>query len=185
MKGASMVVFVVVGMPASGKNIARGYAGNAGIPYFATGDIVRAEVARRGLPGNASNTARVSDELRGADGLGVTRKAFETAQASGADVVFMEGIRSWQEIDLLKEKAACVVIAFVAPRLLRKERIMARGRTDDSPTAFDERERRELSYGTAVPIVLADEYILNTKGMDEAREALEAIVLKYRKQDGQ
>ena len=44
-----MKMFVVVGMPASGKNIARSYAESNGIPYFATGDVVRAEVLRRGL----------------------------------------------------------------------------------------------------------------------------------------
>jgi dephospho-CoA kinase len=43
-----MHLFVVVGMPAAGKNIARLYAESKGIPYFASGDAVRAEVKRRG-----------------------------------------------------------------------------------------------------------------------------------------
>jgi dephospho-CoA kinase len=36
-----MKIFVIVGMPASGKNIARSYAESNGLPYFATGGVVR------------------------------------------------------------------------------------------------------------------------------------------------
>ena len=41
-----MKIFVIVGMPASGKNIARSFAESKKIPYFATGDIVRDEVKK-------------------------------------------------------------------------------------------------------------------------------------------
>ncbi len=42
-----MKCFIIVGMPAAGKDIARQVARTRGVPYFATGDIVRAEAARR------------------------------------------------------------------------------------------------------------------------------------------
>lgn len=41
-----MIILIVAGMPASGKNIAREYAVKHNISYFATGDIVREEVKR-------------------------------------------------------------------------------------------------------------------------------------------
>ena len=41
-----MQIIIIVGMPAAGKNIARDYAAAKGYRYFATGDIVRAEVAK-------------------------------------------------------------------------------------------------------------------------------------------
>jgi dephospho-CoA kinase len=41
-----MKLFVIVGMPVAGKNIARTYAESKGYIYYATGDIVRAEVKR-------------------------------------------------------------------------------------------------------------------------------------------
>jgi dephospho-CoA kinase len=89
-----MKMFVVVGMPASGKNIARSYAESNGIPYFATGDVVRAEALRRGLEPNPENTAAASTEMRGNDGLGVTRKVLQTAKETGKEMVFLEGMRS-------------------------------------------------------------------------------------------
>lgn len=174
-----MTVFVIVGMPASGKNIAREYAGKHGIPYFATGDVVRNELKKQGVEPNAANTAAISTRLRGDDGMGVTRIALTAALMSSGSIVFMEGMRSWPEIELIREQTACVVVAFVAPRELRKERIASRGRSDDSPSTFHERDEREIAYGAATPIALADAYILNTAAMNDAADSLDRIVKHY------
>lgn len=171
-----MYIFVIVGMPAAGKNVARIYAESHQYPYFATGDIVREEVIKRNLSADGQNVAMVSGELRGDDGMGVTRIALLRAIASQADVIFMEGMRSLQEIELIRKSASCCVVAFIAPRSLRLERVASRGRPDDSPEAFNERDSREISYGTAIPIALADEYILNTAALEDALSGLETIV---------
>ena len=174
-----MKIFIIVGMPASGKNLARQYADSRGLPYFATGDLVRREVSRRRLEPDAENMARVSTELRGKDGLGVTRLALATALDARSPVVFLEGMRSWPEIELIRKDAEAVVVSFLAPREVRLRRILSRGRPDDSSDHFQERDLREIQYGTAAPIALADEYILNTAGIDEARTALEEIVKRW------
>jgi len=171
-----MKIFVIVGMPASGKNIARSYAESKGIPYFATGDVVRAEVRRRGLEPNPENTAAVSNEMRGNDGMGVTREVLQVATETGKEMVFLEGMRSWPEIEMIRQGADCTVIAFLAPRQTRRSRLLSRGRSDDAPDAFEERDAREIAYGTATPIALADAYILNTGTMKEALEAFDRIV---------
>lgn len=173
--------FIVVGMPASGKNIARTYAEEQGFPYFASGDIVRGEVKKRGLTPDAANMAAVSTELRGADGLGVTRCVLAAAQKSKAIIAFLEGMRSWPEIELIRREMDCTVIAFLTPRPLRLERIVSRGRSDDSPDAFEERDTREIAYGAAIPIALADEYLVNTSTMENALAELDAIVQKHAK----
>jgi len=174
-----MKCFIIIGMPAAGKDIARQVARAKGYLYFATGDIVRAEAARREVSPDADSMARLSTELRGSDGLGVTRLALKTAVASGAPVVFMEGIRSRQEIDLIGAQAETVVVAFLAPRDLRRQRVLSRGRSDDSAAAFDGRDRREIDYGLAIPIALADEYVLNTGTLEEALAAFGRIVERH------
>jgi dephospho-CoA kinase len=174
-----MKCFIIIGMPAAGKDIARQVARAKGYPYFATGDIVRAEAARREVSPDADSMARLSTELRGSDGLGVTRLALSTAVASGSAVVFMEGIRSKQEIDLIGVQAETVVVAFLAPRSLRRARVLSRGRPDDSAAAFDGRDRREIDYGLATPIALANEYILNTGTVDEALVSFGRIVERH------
>ena len=123
---------------------------------------------------------RVSTELRGDDGMGVTRIALDTVAAVGGPVVFLEGMRSWPEIELIRHKADCTVVAFLAPKSLRLMRIMSRGREDDSSPGFDKRDWREIDYGTAVPIALADEYILNNGSMEDAISELDRIVGKNR-----
>ena len=171
-----MKIFIIVGMPAAGKNIARLYAESQDMVYYATGDIVRAEVKGRGLEADAINSSEVSDELRGEDGMGVTRLALEEVLKSGTAVGFLEGMRSWPEIELIREKADGVVVAFLTPRNVRRERIVSRGREDDSAQAFDDRDKRELAYGTAIPIAMADAYVLNTGSEDDAISQLDAIV---------
>ena len=171
-----MKCFIIVGMPAAGKDIARKYARATGIPYFATGDIVRAEAARRGIVPDAERMASLSTELRGTDGMGVTRLALKAVLDSGASAAFLEGIRSQQEVALIGAQAETTVIAFLAPKALRRSRVLARGRSDDSAAGFDGRDRREIDYGLAVPIALADAYVLNAGTVEEARAALEKIV---------
>jgi dephospho-CoA kinase len=171
-----MKIFVIVGMPAAGKNIGRIYAESKGYPYYATGDLVRAEVRRRGFEADAVHMAAISTELRGEDGMGVTRIALDTALREESPVVFLEGMRSWPEIELIRRKVDCVVVAFLAPKYLRLTRIAARGRADDSVQAFDARDQREIDYGTAVPIALADGYILNTGTMEQAMDEMDRIV---------
>lgn len=174
-----MKIFIIVGMPAAGKNIAKDYAADRGIPYFATGDLVRAEVVKRGLVATAENMAKVSTELRGGDGMGVTRIALASAVKAEAAAVMIEGMRSCPEIELIRQKAPAVVVAFLAPLSLRRERIISRGRSDDSAEAFSGRDQREIAYGAAVPIALADEYVLNTKTVTDAMAALDEIVARY------
>jgi dephospho-CoA kinase len=171
-----MKCFIIVGMPASGKDIARQYARTKGYPYFATGDIVRAEAARRGVQADSESMAGLSTELRGSDGLGVTRLALKTALETDASIVFLEGIRSKHEIDLIGAQAETVVVAFLAPRSVRRARVLSRGRPDDDAAAFDGRDRREIDYGLAVPIAQADEYILNTGTAEQALASLAGIV---------
>ncbi len=171
-----MKIFIIVGMPASGKNIARHYAEKRNLPYFATGDLVRGELSRRSLDPTPENTARLSTELRGEDGLGVTRIAISSVLQVRGPAAFLEGVRSWPEIDLIRRQAPTIVIAFLAPRAVRLKRILSRGRSDDSPRYFGERDLREISYGAAVPLALADEYILNTGLVEDALEELDSIV---------
>jgi len=171
-----MKLIVVTGMPAAGKNIAAEYAKRHDYPHYSTGDFVRKEINKRGVAADPETSARISTELRGADGLGVTRLAVEEALRQKADVVFLEGIRSWPEIELVRSKTPCTLVAIVAPRNTRLERIRQRGRADDSADHFDKRDQRELTYGVAVCIALADAYILNTAAMDDAARQLDDIV---------
>lgn len=171
-----MKIFIITGMPAAGKNIAAQYAQMHMVPIFSTGDFVRSEIKKRGANGDPEISANISTEMRGQDGLGVTRMAVAEVLKSKSDIVFMEGIRSWPEVEWIRSQADCKLIAVVAPRLARLERIKKRGREDDSTSHFDLRDQREIEYGVAICIALADAYVLNTGTLDYALAQLERIV---------
>ena len=171
-----MKLIVVTGMPAAGKNIAAQYAQKHHYPHFSTGDIVRAEIRKRGYSGDADISAQISTEMRGKDGLGVTRMAVAEALKQKADMVFLEGIRSWPEIELIRNENACTLIAVLAPRQTRLNRVSMRGRADDSIHHFDRRDQREIEYGVADCIALADAYVLNDGTLDDALSQFDQII---------
>lgn len=172
-----MKIFIVTGMPASGKNMAARFAHDHRYPYFSTGDLVRAEISRRGLTADPETSARISTEMRGDDGLGVTKRAVTEALSQSAEIVFIEGIRSWPEVQWIRSRTPCCVIAVVAPRDIRLERVKKRGREDDSVDHFAMRDRREIEYGVALCIALADAYVVNDGKLEDAERQLAAIVL--------
>lgn len=172
-------IIVIVGMPASGKDIVHKYAEVKKYHYISTGDIVRAEVKKRRLAANAENMAKLSDELREKDGLGLTKMALTAASDTKADMIFLEGMRSWPEIELIRNIAGCFVIAIIAPREIRRDRVRKRGRDDDSVEHFTKRDWREINYGLATCIALADEYVLNTGTPEETFCSIDKIIKKY------
>jgi dephospho-CoA kinase len=173
-----MKIFVIVGMPASGKSIARDYAKKNHYPYYSTGDIVRSEIEKRNLHPDAGSNAIISDELRGPDGLGITSMALAEALKVKSEIVFLEGMRSWPEIELISRRAECILIAVVAPKAERYVRVRYRGRADDTVDLFNDRDWREIDYGIAACIALADEYVLNADDMENAFNQFKAIVQK-------
>jgi dephospho-CoA kinase len=175
-----MKLILVTGMPAAGKNIAARYAQMHQYPHFSTGDFVRAEIKKRGCTADPETSAKISTELRGSDGLGVTRMAVGEILQQTAEIVFLEGIRSWQEIEWIRNRTACTLVAVAAPRCLRLDRVMQRGREDDSAEYFDIRDRREIDYGVSVCIALADAYVLNTGSIEYALDQLDEIVGKIK-----
>jgi dephospho-CoA kinase len=90
--------------------------------------------------------------------------------------VFLEGLRSWPEIEYIKSKVNCAVIAIVAPRSVRLRRVELRGRADDFALHFNERDWREINYGVATCIALADEYIVNSGTLEDAHLQLDKII---------
>ncbi len=169
---------VVSGMPASGKNFAREYAARHGIPYLSTGDLIREEAKKRGLEPTGRNLAMITDEIKGRDRTALTKKVLERVEKEFPDepLVILEGMRSFEEIELMRRKYPVTVVAFVAGRDTRRERYLKRGREDDDPALFDARDRRELGYGVGEIIALADAYVLNEGTPDEAIARFDEIV---------
>ena len=77
--------------------------------------------------------------------------------------VIVDGVRSIEEIDVLKKIGNVKLLAIHASDETRFNFLSSRGRSDDPETKekFDERDNREIGVGLDKSIAIADETITN------------------------
>lgn len=183
-----MLAVCTVGMPGSGKGVLVEVAREMGIKCFIMGDVVREEVARRGLKPTVETMNRVATELRVREGPeAVARRIYEDKiepSTSDDEVIVIDGVRSIHELNYFKSKLGRVkIVAVHSSPKTRYERLKSRGRPGD-PKSWDEftsRDLQELEWGLGWVIALAD-YMLVNEGMDreefkeEARRVLSKVI---------
>jgi len=158
-------VIGVVGMPGAGKNVVNVIATTLGCHIVVMGDIIREETEKAGLDPNPENTGRIMLELREREGPQVVaRRCIPRIHASPANTVIVDGLRSPQEVETLRQTfPRFKVLCLHSSPETRFHRLYGRGRSDDpqSWTAFKERDQRELKVGIGSVIALADIMIIN------------------------
>jgi len=192
-----MKVVAFTGLPGSGKSEAVGVAEGAGMAVVRMGDEVRAEVARRGLPLNDENLGGTANEMREKEGMNVwarrcLRKIEEIissgvaaggAGGSGAGGIVIDGIRNIEEVEVFRRSMDnFVLIAVHSPPQTRYERLMERGREDDS-LSIDElrrRDERELGWGIGNVVAMADIIITNEGSLEGFRRKVKEILGQVR-----
>jgi len=131
----------VCGFSGAGKStFCREMARRFDLPLFATGDIVRREVAARGYALNPETIARVSDQIRAeTDGRFLRilesdlRRAFESRPA-----VLIDCLREESDLLAVQDLAdRIVLIAISAPDNIRAARALGRSRPGD-PISHEE-----------------------------------------------
>ena len=168
-------------MPASGKSVAVQIAKEKNIPVIRMGDAVWEETKKQGLTLTDKNVGKVANDMREKHGKDIWAKRTVEKIKSNVkeDCIVIDGIRNSEEIDLFKKELGSnfIVIAITASDKIRKKRILARGRKDDSKEIKDieERDRRELGWGLGDVIKYADIEIVNEGNMEEFHEAIKEI----------
>ena len=170
-------------MPGAGKStIAEGLKPR-GYEIINMGNIVREEAAKRNLEPTSSNLGKLMLELREKNGPGAIAELVKPQiESSTASVILMDGIRSNDEIQVLRKFGNVKLLAIHASTDARFDFLQKRGRSDDPQTKdnFEERDNRELSVGISNPIALSDYAISNidlTK--DELIEAAFEIIQSW------
>lgn len=165
----SKKVIAFVGMPGAGKSMAVDYLKSKGLPSYYMGGIVTIdEMQKRGLDLNEQNEKLIREDLRAKEGMGVMAKRtipkLEEFFAEGHKIVVADGLYSWSEYKIFKEKFgdAAIIIAITAPRKLRHERLANRPHrplTDIEVTSREYAEIENIEKGG--PIANADYTIVN------------------------
>lgn len=176
-----MRVIGITGMPGSGKSEAMQVARDRGHAVVRMGDLVWEEVERRGLPRTSEHVGRVANEMRQTHGMDVwARRTVERVRGlgghsgqSGYGVVLIDGVRNMEEVETLRRELGqdFLLVAIHTDPEQRFRRMQVRSRADDSAEleVLRERDRREMGWGIARTIALADAMVVNSGSLDEFR----------------
>jgi len=172
-------------MPGAGKStIAEGLKPK-GYEIINMGNAVREEAKKRNLESTRENLGKLMLELREKNGSGAIAELVKPQiESSTADVILIDGVRSNDEIQVLKKFGTVKLLAVHASIDTRFDFLQKRGRSDDPQTKehFDERDNRELGVGISNSIALSD-YAISNVGLtkDELIEKTFNIIQSWKK----
>ncbi len=151
-------------MPGAGKStIAEGLKPK-GYDIINMGNAVREEAKKRNLELTGPNLGKLMLELREKNGPSAIAELVKPQiESSTASVILIDGVRSTDEIQVLRKLGSVKLLAIHASTDTRFDFLQKRGRLDDSQTKdnFEERDNRELGVGLSKPIALSDYAISN------------------------
>lgn len=176
-----MKLIVVAGMPGAGKEEFLNVAIDMDVPFIRMGDLVREAYASRSAEDEALSMGQFATAERERYGYSIWAK--RALERMSGDVYLVDGCRSMDEVLAYRSLTDDVnIVAIHAPPKVRYDRLVKRSR-DDAPhdtSEFDARDNREMGWGLANLIALADRLILNDRSLEmfraEAREYLESLL---------
>ena len=154
----------LTGMPGAGKStIAEGLK-SKGYAIINLGNTVRNEAKKRNLEASRENLGKLMLELREKNGPGAIAELVKSEiESSSVNVLLIDGVRSNDEIQVLKKFGIVKLLAIHASTDTRFNFLQKRGRSDDPQTKeqFNERDDREVGVGVSNSIALSDFAISN------------------------
>jgi dephospho-CoA kinase/membrane-associated phospholipid phosphatase len=183
--GEGMRAIGFTGMPGSGKSEAMEVAKARGHPVVRMGDLIWEEVERQGLPRDARHVGEVATAMRERHGKDVwsrrtVERVREVLRERHASVVLIDGIRSHEEVETFRQElgSSFVLVAIHTDPEHRFQRMVRRARADDSPDVgvLKARDEREMGWGIARTIALADEMVVNDGSLEQFRARVAALL---------
>jgi len=170
-----MKIIAFTGMPASGKSEAVQLAKDKGIPVIRMGDLVWEETKRQGKPLDDTHVGSIASSMRKDHGMDIwaKRAVIKIRSLKNTPRLIIDGVRNMEELEYFKKELGLdfMVVAIDASDELRRKRVLARGRIDDSKNRrnFEERDKREISWGLQKVIADADIIIPNNGSLEQFR----------------
>ncbi len=175
---ARRLVLGLVGMPGSGKGELSEVAIGLGIKVVSLGDVVRHHfsIAQPGGTGDMIGAFAARERALHGKDIWARRLLLSIGplDLSEGKLLLVDGLRSNEEADYLRSKLGegFLVLAVHSSPDVRFERLRKRGRSDSPMTRadFDERDRRELSWGMGDVISSADIMLMNDDDLESFKD---------------
>lgn len=180
-------LIAIVGMCGSGKSIASEYYEKLGYKKVYFGGVTMDKLKEYGLEISPENERVVREKLRKEYGMAAyaTLLLPKIEELLKNDNVILDGLYSWDEFKVLKEKFSNLkVIAVVVNKNKRYERLasrVVRPLNNEEANTRDITEIENLAKGG--PIAFADYYILNDDNLDKYYEYLDNITKLISEED--
>lgn len=185
MKTRDVKILAIVGMSGSGKSVMVDYLTAQGLPKVHFGNMIYREMEKRGIERtpDGKSEKEFRESIRATEGKDwVARQAVAETKdliSAGQKRIVLDGLYSWTELKIFKHEfpGELVLIAVVAPKALRYERVANR---PDRP--FDAQSIRERDYAEIEnlekggPIAMADYFILNDGDIENLESQLKKIL---------
>ncbi len=167
----------LTGTNSAGKGEAAAFLGTRGYAYLSLSDVLREELAARGLPASRDNLIAVGNELRGRFGSDVlARRTMDKVR--GPSVI--DSIRNPGELEFLRRQEGFVLISIDAPIEIRFARAKARGRDESADTLEEFRVKEESEMAgnetgqrLALCMAVADRRVVNDGTLEDLRRKVE------------
>jgi len=176
-------ILVLVGMPGAGKSTCVDYLVSKGIPSVYFGGVVVDETQRRYGKVNEELEKSVREELRTKEGKGAiaTRiiAKIEQLVQEGNHRIVADGLYSWTEYKIFKERWGdqAIIVAIVAPRHVRHERLANRPVRPFTDAEVTQREYNEIEgIEKGGPIANADYTIVNNATAEDLLQQFNAVL---------
>ena len=176
----------LVGMPGAGKSLCAQHLESKGYFQLRFGAMVENEVRRRGWELNPANERIVREELRVQHGMAaMARLSLPTLKVAlqQHQRIVIDGLYSFSEYKLLREElgAPLVLVAVVAARHLRYQRLADRPIRPLTPTEAQQRDAQEIEkLEKGGPIAMADYTLLNDGPPENLLKQLDDLLDRLR-----
>jgi len=176
-----MRLIIVAGMPGSGKEEFLNVADGMGIPFLRMGDIVREMYPGRDSAYKHMSIGEFAEAERKDHGYDIWAK--RSLERMDGSIFLVDGCRSVDEVKAFRSLTDdVVIIAIHSSPSSRYGRLVKRNRNDapSDTEEFDERDEREMGWGLAKTLALADIMIPNGSTLEEFRKASMNVLERMR-----
>lgn len=174
-------------MPGAGKSTVAEAIKDEGFILITMGDCIRMEANRKNLQLTDKNLGTLMLDLRNMYGEGaiaqlVINQIHEKYYDPQYNKFIIDGIRSINEVELLKTIGVVKILAIHGSVFTRFMHLKNRSRSDAPSTLEDclMRDKRELSVGISEAIAFADEMISNNEiTLEQLKKKAKSIARKW------